>query len=233
MRPMLSAGLFCVLAALCGTVQAQRAALAPERVKVDELVRETQRSSPAKDVVDVVWWIPPQFWSGALASNPAVDAKTRDEIVEIFGKYTVVAVAHGKLGTFGVEKYMGEDEARAGLVVLGRDGRPYRPLAPDALDPRFTTMTQMLKPFFASMLGQFGSNVHFLAFPLADDAGRRIADPLGDGRFVVRLDDVEYAYRLPLGSLLPPMRDAANGEVFPGNYAYNPFTGARLQPAGQ
>ncbi|KQZ66146.1 MULTISPECIES: hypothetical protein [unclassified Lysobacter] len=60
--------------------------------------------------------------------------------------------------------------------------------------------------------------------------GKAFADPPGDGKMRGRLDRSEFGFRWPLGSL-PPRRDPANGEAFPGDYRYTPYTGAASQLA--
>lgn len=42
------------------------------------------------------------------------------------------------------------------------------------------------------------------------------------------MSDETFAWRLPLGSLMPATVDAGSGERFPGNSVYDPYTGRRL-----
>ena len=207
------------------------APLPPDKVKINELVGETQKSSASPKVLDLVWWIPPQFWATALANEK--DGDFRKEVDEIFSKYTVVAVVRGDLGSLGVNHYSTEPELRQGLSFTGSDGIARQPLPADKVDRRLDTLIQMLKPMFSSMLGQMGSNVNFFAFPAKDAAGKPLADPLGTGSLTLTMAGQAYAFRLPLGSLLKPQQDPASGEIFPGSYEFNPYTGAALQSVAQ
>jgi hypothetical protein len=219
-----------VLALLCAPTFAASAPLAPDKVRIDQLLGETQKTSPSTDTLDIVWWIPPQFWQSVLTDD-ATDPAVREEITELFGGYTVFAVAYGKLGTFGASGFLDEDALRNELELVDMHGGSHAPLSQEDVDERFGVMVQMMKPVLANLIGQLGSNIHFIAFPAKDADGRRVVDPYAEGRMVVQLKDHAYAFRLPLGSLLSPKRDAGAGEIFPGSYDYNPYTGAKLEAA--
>ena len=225
--------LLCAALLLAGTmvpaVRAAEPAPAKVEIKIDQLLRETQQTSPSTDTVDLVWWIPPQFWASVLADNADVPDTTRAEIEEIFGQYTVIAAVKGNLGNFGVDKFVSDDDMRTQLRLVDPYGVSHSPIAADKLDSRLTVMVQILKPLMANVVGQMGTNLNFYAFPAKTQDGRPVADPLGTGQLTVKLGTEDYAFRLPLGSLLPPRHDPASGEAFPGSYRYNPYTGAALQ----
>ena len=220
-----------LLAAMMETpaVHAAESAPADFKIKIDQLMSDTQKTSSSTDTVDLVWWIPPQFWASVLADNADVPDKTRAEIEEIFAKYTVVAAVKGSIGNFGVDKFASDDELRAQLRLVDPHGNSYAPIAADKLDSRLVVLIQVLKPLMASVVGQMGTNLNFYAFPAKTQDGKPVADPFGAGKLAVKLGSEEYAFRLPLGSLLPPRHDPASREVFPGSYRYNPYTGAALQ----
>jgi hypothetical protein len=215
--------------ALAFQAHAGRQALPPEQVKVNELLAETQKSSPNTATLDLVWWIPPQFWSSVMKGRGGGDPKTEKELTELFGKYTVVATVRGTMGTLGPQSFLSEAELRDQIRLVGTDGKRYSPIDADKIDTRLNTLIQMMHPMFANMLGQMGNNVHFFAFP-ASANGHPISDPLGDGHLVVDIASDQFDFRLPLGSLLVPQRDPQSGEVFPGSYRFNPYTGTGLQP---
>jgi len=76
--------------------------------------------------------------------------------------------------------------------------------------------------------------MEFFVFANDDKAGHPIADPKGNGWLTVHIGDIALRYRLPVGSLLPPVLDAKTGDSFPGSYRFNPYTGDKLlqRPAG-
>ena len=205
------------------------ATLAPAQVKVNELTQDLQRTSQAADSLDLIWWIPVEFWEEVLASEQGMDEKTRREFSDLFRSYTVIAAVKGKIGSFGVSSFETEEELRAKLRVRDAGGKQYSPIAADKIDRRLTMLIQIMRPMFKNLLGEMGDNLQFYAFPGKGSDGKRLADPVGAGNFTVNLGDEKYAYRLPLGSLLVPRKDPATGEVFPGSYHFNPYTGSELK----
>ncbi len=73
--------------------------------------------------------------------------------------------------------------------------------------------------------------MHFVLFPAESEDGTAIVDPTREGVFTIVLLGQEFAFRLPLGSILPPKYDPATDEQFPGNFNYNPYTGTELSIA--
>ncbi|QNP40036.1 hypothetical protein [Lysobacter solisilvae (ex Woo and Kim 2020)] len=208
---------------------AESAALAPASVKVNDLTQDLQRSSQSIDSLDLIWWIPAEFWDVALANEQGMDEKTRRGFSDLFRTYTVVAAVKGQIGALGATSFESEADLRAKLQVLDAAGKAYRPIAADKLDRQLSLLIQVMRPMFKNLLGEMGDNLQFYAFPGKGGDGRRLADPLGNGTFKVGLGDETYSYRLPLGSLLVPRRDPGTGEVFPGSYRFNPYTGTELQ----
>jgi hypothetical protein len=88
----------------------------------------------------------------------------------------------------------------------------------------------MMKPVLANLVGQIGSGFELLAFEGRTADGKRIVDPVSEQRFSIQVGAHAFDWRLPLGSLLPPMHDPMTGEVFPGNYRFSPYTGTALKP---
>src|SRR5688572_18505720 len=136
--------LLCAALLLAGimfpAVRAAETAPAKFEIRIDELLRETQKTSPSTDTVDLVWWIPPQFWASVLADNADVTDKTRAEIEEIFAQYTVIAAVKGSIGNFGVDKFTSDDEMRAQLRLVDPHGTSHAPIAADKLDSRLVVM---------------------------------------------------------------------------------------------
>lgn len=222
-----------LITALATPLQASaaQAVLPPEQIKIGDLTSDLQRHSQSAESVDLVWWIPKEFWAAALSQGDKVDAKTTREFVDLFSKYTVVAAVQADLGPLGVDKFTSEEDLRAALRIYDAAGNSYAPIAADKLDAKLTILIQIMRPMFNNILGQIGNNLQFFAFPAKTGDGDPIVDPLGTGTFLIKLDKDDYTFRLPLGSLLAPRHDQATGETFPGSYLFNPYTGAALQTA--
>lgn len=204
-------------------------ALPPERVKVNELTQDLQRSSQVADSLDLIWWIPAEFWDVVMADEKDMSAQTRKEFADLFRSYTIVAAVKGKIGSFGVTDFESESDLRGKLRIQDATGKAHEPIAANKVDRRLSMLIQVMRPMFKNLLGEMGDNMQFYVFPGKGADGKRMADPVGNGSFKVSLGSEAYAYRLPLGSLLVPQRDPSTGEIFPGSYRFNPYTGTELK----
>lgn len=207
--------------------------LAPARVKANELTQDLQRSSQSTDSLDLIWWIPAEFWEVVLANEQGMDEKTRREFSDLFRSYTVIAAVKGDIGSFGVSSFESEADLREKLRVFDAGGKAYQPIAASKMDRKLSMLIQIMRPMFKNLLGEMGDNLQFFAFPGKGGDGKRLADPLGNGSFKVSVGEETYSYRLPLGSLLIPRRDPNTGEEFPGSYRFNPYTGTELKAESQ
>jgi len=50
-------------------------------VNSDALIRETQQSAGPSDGMNLVWWIPVEFWATTLAQKADLGGKERDDFV--------------------------------------------------------------------------------------------------------------------------------------------------------
>jgi len=191
---------------------------------VQKLMQETQQFSQDGSEMILVWWIPTEFWGLSLRDAPGMTDEQKKQFVEVLGGYTVVSVIACDVGPFGGLTPRGRSAIleSAKLTVGDRIVAPVgaREISADAMN-----FLLMIKPALASMLGQFGEGIEFFLYP-------------NDGEFEIRAEQTgafsyevfgkRFDWRLPLGALLTPKVDPATGEKFPGNYLYNPFTGAKL-----
>jgi len=209
-----------VLASAC-------AALA-EGLDIQKLAQDTQRYRHDKSQVDMIWWIPSEYWQAAFKANPVITPEQQTEFIRVVDDYLVLCVLEGTIGPFGGISGTAKEQllAKTSAVV---DGHTLKPLADEELSNDARNFFQMMKPMFANMMGQIGQGMEFVVFKGKNEEGRKYVNPVQKGFLTVRLGDKEFKYRLPLGCFLPPKYDPKTGEEFPGNYIYSPFTGTELQ----
>ncbi|MFC5570617.1 hypothetical protein ACFPN1_11155 [Lysobacter yangpyeongensis] len=220
-----------IVLAWCPAAFAASAAapLAPDRIKVGELLRDVMRVDASGDSIEMVLWLPVQYVEASLAQNKA-DEKGSREIVSVFGQYTVVAALQGTVGTLG-NTYTSEQDLRGKLRIVDATGHSYAPIPADKLDKKMSRLIAILQPFIKQTAGEVGDNLALFVFPGKGSDGKRIADAMDNGLFTVQIDETAHRFRLPLGSLLASRIDADTGESFPGSYNFNPYTGAPLTAA--
>lgn len=211
---------------LCSTVSGIPAAAAVDSQK---LAQEVQISRQDEKGLRVVFWMNREFWDASMAST-VPSAEQRATVLKRLDGYEIVAVLETKASTMGVllgtsrDELMKKVSLQTGTVTL-------KPLSDDQLSAEMQEFLKNMQPMMGAIMGQLGQNLHMLVFKGIDVAGRRLLDPLQPGSFKVLLGDEAFAFRLPLGSLLPTTYDAETGEQFPGNYLYSPYSGRKLQTA--
>jgi hypothetical protein len=57
---------------------------------------------------------------------------------------------------------------------------------------------------------------------------QRLIDPTKPGSFEYTFYEKTFHWRTPLASLMPKKTDPKTHEEFPGNFAFNPYTGSKL-----
>lgn len=213
-----------LLLCLCaGTAAAQAG-----RIDFDALTNDTQKSSPDPERMSLVWWIPEEYWRVALSQDPTVTKSETEGFLATVRPYLIFAVADGRIGLSGNVTYKSEQVIRNSLQVIDARGTVYRPIAIEKVEPGTKAVLSMMKPTLTNMLGGLGENLHFVVFTARDAAGQRIADPLKEGAFSLKLGEDLFKWRLPLGSLLPPKSCPADGEQLNGAWKFCPWHGEKL-----
>ncbi|MBV8784554.1 MAG: hypothetical protein JOZ67_10230 [Gammaproteobacteria bacterium] len=205
---------------------------APAAVKPDlaALNRDLVISRQAEGRFTLVLWLPPQYWRASLEASGALQPSKIDQMVKDLSPYAILAVADGRR-SLATLTFSEPELVRRAVTIDSAAGERLSALADDQISDGVRTFLEMMLPALRNTLGSLGGHMAFVLFPAADKDGRPTVDPLKDGAFVVHVGDADVRYRLPLGSLLPPEVDTKTGESFPGNYHFNPFTGAKLSPA--
>jgi hypothetical protein len=197
-----------------------------DALDMQQLTRETQRTTQNSGEVTLVWWMAQPLWEAGFNSNSMLTPQGRAQALAILDDYLIFAIIRAKLGVGGII----DVRTKADMVSHSRlevDGKSIEPISPENLTPAAQAMLVSIKPMFASMLGKFGQGLEIVVYPSMQD-GRRLIDPLKAGSFRYTLYDQTFSWRLPLASVLPPKIDAKTGDEYPGDYQFNPYTGEPL-----
>jgi hypothetical protein len=135
----------------------------------------------------------------------------------------------GKIGNFGGVTYESESSIRNSIRLIDNQRNNYRPLSTETVNADMKNFLSMMKPVFVNMLGPLGQNMHFFLFPPKNEAGQDIADAKKEGTFSVKLNQREFKWRLPLGSLLAPKICPVDGERLSGAWKFCPWHGVELK----
>lgn len=213
------------LALLLGFIPPARAA------RIDALLQDTQRQASGADVIGMAWWIPTEFWILSLEQRQGtLSPEQRDQLRAALDPFTVLVVVDGSLSPLGGATFRSPEEVVPITRLVDRSGRTWEPLPDAQLSPDLRNILLVMKPMFASLLGPVGENMAFVVFEGEAPQGGRLIDPLAEGRFTVRVGSADYAWRLPLGSLLPDLRCGKCSETMYGAWKFCPWDGTPLRP---
>jgi hypothetical protein len=197
-------------------------------VDMQKFVQETQKLDRGPNSFRFVWWIPTEYWKEIFRNNPNLTEDQKKTLIRAVEDYIVFSVIDGKTTQLGSVVPASRDEIVSKFSLAIGQGKQMKPLPDAEVSSDTKNLFAMMKPVIANMLGQFGQGMEFICFQGVDSKGKRLLDPVGNVSFSATLGASTFKWRLPLGSLLPPKYDSLTGEMFPGNYIYNPFTGSKL-----
>ena len=197
-------------------------------VNIDQLITETQLSNGDPDDMNLVWWIPIEFWKAVFESEPSMTQDQINETIEVLKPYSMFAIVLGKIGPFGGVTYTKVGEIKQNLVLIDRNQKEYKPIEFEELNSDTQILVSSFKPILEHMLGEMGENVHFFVFPDYDKTSTRISNPKIDGEVAIRALDIEYVWKTPLGSLLAPKKCPVDGKILNGAWMFCPWHGVKL-----
>lgn len=193
---------------------------------ITALVQETQQVSQKPQELSFLWWLPQVFWESSFEQNPGMTEGQKSDILKRLKEYNIFAVAQSDIGTFGSFTHKEKDEIRKN-IKLEIEGEEIEQLPYIVVDQEVSNLLISMKPVMAQMMGEIGKGMEFIVFP-NEIAGETLLDPRSKGSFTFTSFGTEFKWRLPLGSILPPMIDEETNEEFPGNYIFNPYNGNKL-----
>lgn len=185
--------------------------------------RELTQTRNVGGTFKVAMWMPTEY---ILATASQLTDAGREQVRKSFGRYALFVYGSGRTGPGGTIEAVPATLLVATLALRIDDGPSLRPVPEEALPNEFRDVLGAMRPAFRRMLGQLGSAIEIAVFEVPEPI-----DPLRDGRLRLDLANETFAWRLPLGSLMPPTADPDSGERFPGNYRFNPYTGKKLEIA--
>jgi hypothetical protein len=211
-----------------------------QKLDVDyaQFLKETQKSNNNPDGLNLIWWIPAEFWKLALQNNPEITAQQIEEFCTVMAPYSLFAVVDGQLGdkkAKGEVHYVSYDVLRKSISLIDAEDRIFKPIDNDLLDPTVQTLLSSFKPVLKGMMGKLGENMHFFVFSDLNDEEDRISDPFAKGNVHLQVNNKEFFWRTPLGSLVPQKICPKDQEKLNGAWDYCPFHGDKLMllPKGE
>ena len=146
------------------------------KVDINALIQETQKTSRSVDELNLIWWIPEDFWRASFEQNPNMTAAQIEEFIKVLHPYTMIVAVDGKVGSFGGVTYESESTIRNSIWLVDKQRNKYRPLSNERVDADMKNFLSMMKPVLVNILGPLGQNMYFFLFPSKTKAGHEIAN---------------------------------------------------------
>jgi hypothetical protein len=203
-----------------------------QKLEVVEIARETQKFSAEGGELNIIWWLPQEFWTTSIAENTNMKPAQIEMLTKFVHPYLIVGVVSGKISTFGPPIYRTESEIRALIRLKDNNGTTYTPIETNQLEGSVPALESLMRPSMAKMLGPLGENMNFIAFPGSRRDGSEVCDASKRGVCEVDLGEHEFKWKLPLESVLPKQKCPVCGEILSGAYKFCPYDGTKL-PGGK
>ncbi|MEP0827814.1 MAG: hypothetical protein HRF51_04765 [bacterium] len=208
----------------------------PHQVDINALVGETQVQPPNEaDRLNIVWWIPLEFWKGVFASDSSISEADKVAYLEAIRDYSVISICQADIGAFGSFDFYPEEKVRQGMYVSVTDsaGAAQEVTVIADLPSELEVILGVFKPILKAAMGNLGANMHFFVLPDRNHPDARLIDPYRLGRLSVSLTQsegkvVSCGIEFPLNSLFVP-RKCPNGKEAHVSWNYCPWTGQKLR----
>lgn len=197
-------------------------------IDIDELIAETQISSNESDKIEIIWWIPVEFWEGIFDAEESMTEMQKKEMIKVLKPYSIFAIVVGTIGPFGGVTYTSLEQMEKTVKLNSSNREDYSPISYEELNSDTQILLASMKPVLKNMLGELGENMHFFVFPDLDKKKTRISDPKIPGAVIIEVNDKEYSWKTPLGSLMPPKFCPTCQERMNGAWEYCPWHGQKL-----
>ena len=196
-------------------------------VNLDKFLEQTQMTNSAANEINLVWWIPVEFWQVALSEDGSMSKSELEEYMRVLSPYFIVAIADGKVGAFGGITYTDSESIGKTVKVSNSKAKEIKPVKPSTLNPDIQNLLAALKPVIKNMLGQLGENINFYVFE--DFIGKeRFASPLIQDFLVIEYLKKEFVFETPVSALLPQKKCPECKKMLDGSWKFCPWDGEEL-----
>ena len=188
------------------------------------------------DSMDLMWWIPPEYWEIVFRSEAGMPAEQVDQFLGLLRNYSIIAVIQADISMFGAFTFYDKESFVENMVVeyIDADGNALEISHTEVTDPDVRLLLDQLRPVLAAAMGNMGENFYF--FPLKDraDDGSRLVSPYEKGLLRTSLTprkDGEASVlqlELPLDALFVP-RVCPNGKPAHVTWSHCPWSGKKLR----
>lgn len=198
-----------------------------KQVSLDKFLTEIQFSSDNPDAMEMVWWIPSEFWEVSFSQDNTVSDEDIKALKDVLNGYELFAVVKGKIGYFGGITYEPLEEILKQLKITYKENE-LMPVKREKIPSDLLNFLSAMQPMMANMFGTMGENMHFII--MQDDLTKTVLpiNPTGNDTLKIVLDDFTKEVNLPLSSLLKERECPVDNELHSGKWQFCPYHGKKL-----
>lgn len=193
-------------------------------VNIDDFISETQISNDQTEHIELVWWMPAEYWEAVFSKDKYSNPEETKAIIDILKKHIVIIVVKGKVGMFGGITYETRESILSDLNVY-YNGSSLKYIKQDNLEPDLKNFITMIGPLMKNMIGQMGENMQIFVY---ENDKKNPVDVWSDGKLLAELKDFKATIELPLSSLLQEKQCPEGKKLFSGKWNFCPFHGKKL-----
>ncbi|PVW14188.1 hypothetical protein [Marixanthomonas spongiae] len=196
-------------------------------VSIDGLLGETQFSNDHPDAMELVWWIPTEFWEISFLQDGSSSEADIQALKALFEGYELFAIVKGKIGYFGGITYEPLEAILKELKVRYKN-TDLKPVQKEEIPSDLLNFLSAMQPMMANLFGTMGENMHFV---LMQDSSSKTVLPIkatGNDNLTITLADFTKEVDLPLSKLLKEKVCPVDNAMHSGKWHFCPFHGKEL-----
>lgn len=199
-----------------------------EKVSIDGFITETQFGSDATDQMELIWWMPTEYWDIVFSQDPTTSKSEKEAIIELVKDYVLVLAVKGKIGIFGGVTYETEESIKSMTKVTYKNEELIL-LEKEEIGPDLINFLSMIQPMMKNMLGPMGENLVVLLYK--NPVGNEVLpiNPISEDSLIFELGEFHKNVSLPLGSLLEEKICPDDSEELNGKWNFCPMHGTKLE----
>ncbi len=206
------------------------------KIDTDALTNETQKSAEPTDGMNIVWWVPSEFWKASAAQDKTLTPDERKQLGEAFDPYVVLAIVRTDINSLGAFRFHNKVSVQRDLRVTYVDAKGVeKALAhSDKVNVSVKNIFGFMRPMLGGAMGEMGKNFHFFVFRNSDSKGKQIVSPYLKGTLVVELKKTPreaggiIRFECPLNSLHVPRECAKCRKKAHISWNFCPWCGLAL-----
>lgn len=191
-------------------------------------MEETQLMNDDPDRLDMIWWIPREYWVAVNASDPTTSPEDIKDLIDMLEGYELFAIIKGSINSFGGVNFSSPQETFSSFKATYKD-TPLTIISEDEVPSNLKLVFNIMKPIMQNILGPMGENMNFVVAEKQESSSVIPIDIFGSEILSLNLGDYSQTIQFPLNSVLKEKICPKGAQRFSGKWNYCPFHGSTLE----